>query len=679
MDTFKIGKLLSQQLDATDGSEHQNYNHHFILGLEAYSSNRHEDALKHFRQCLEIAHDLENRELLEFFAYYGLGYSHALTSRYGQTIDCFDKCLNLSKQVTSRASKSVDGKCLTAFAYIALGDGELFRGRSKKALTFFKSGLELAAQMHDNERELVGYLKLADVYKTVSQYPEALEHYNKCFKKAEGKTDNPVVLRTRSRAQQGLGDVYNQTGQFHKALTHYEESLTILSAINDDEDNLKYEKSLIFAAMGYLCGHTGQPTRAVEYYEKCKEFSSELGNKSLAARAYLGLGHVFTLTGKCFEAVTNFKECLEIALELSDKHLEATSKVGHGDVYMLTGDISTAIEYYQESLGIGDESELHDVKRTSRLGLGNAYAVSSKYSEGLQHLEECLKLSLEVGDRYHECQVYLGFGDVNIFDGKYKASLEEFERGLKIAVEIAERNCQSRAKRSLGDALAIISKNNDAVKHYEEALKIAEDIENTYEKLRSHLGLGKVLKSVGSYKEALEHYEKGISLATERTKQAPEHYEKGVSLATEMSERNIETADYHMDEGETVTNEKVSSDYMKGLPFANLIGNKFGMLTVYWELGDLFMELKEYQRALAVLERHLSIAEETSDFDEQERACKRLVGIWTTLDRTYMARQFILKQQTIAENREKSICGTYGMQCRYIIAYDINDSRTLCT
>ena len=679
MDTSKIEELLSEQLDATDGSEHQKYNHHFIQGLEAYSSNRHEDALKNFEQCLKIAQDFENQDLLEFFAYYGLGYSHALTNRYGQTVDCFDKCLNLSKQITSRDSNSAGGRCFTAFAYIALGDGELFRGRSKKALTFFKSGLELAAQMHDNERELVGYLKLADVYKTVFQYPKALEHYNKCLEKAEEKTDNQVVLRTRLRAQQGLGDVYNQTGQFNKALKHYEESLTILSTINDDKDNLKHEKSLIFAAMGYLCGHTGQSTRSVEYYEKCEELSSELSNKSLAARACLGLGHIFALNGKCFEAITNFKDGLKIAVKLSDKHLEATSNVGHGDVYMLTGDISTAIEYYQESLEIADESELHDVKRTSYLGLGNAYAVSGRYSDGLWHLKECLKLSLEVGDRYHECQVYRGFGDVNIFDGRYEAALEDFEKGLHIAVEIAERNCQSRAKRSLGDALTIISKKKNAVELYEEALKIAEDIDNTYEKSRSHLGLGKLFKSVGSYKEALEHYEKGISLVTERTKEALEHHEKGISLATEMSERNLETTNYDMDQDQIVTNEKVSNNYMKGLPFPNLTGNKFGTaLTVYWELGDLYYGLKEYQKALAVYERYLSIAEETNDFDEQERACKRLVDIWTILGRTYMARQFILKQQAIAQNRQKSVCGMCGVQCRYIIAYDTN-SRALCT
>ena len=645
-----IGKLLSEQLpDAAEGSEHQKYYYHFNLGLEAYSANQHENALKYFERCLKIAQDLEDRDLLEFFAYYGLGYSHALISRYGQTVDCFNKCLNRSQQITSRDSNGVGGKSFAAFAYIALGDSELFLGHSKKALTFFESGLKLAAQMHDNERELVCYLKLADVYKTISQFPKALENYNKCFEKAEGKTDNPIVLRTRLRAQQGLGDVNNQTGKFHKALKHYKESLKILSTINDDEDKLIYEKSLIFAAMGYLFGHTGQSTEAVKYYEMCKEFSYELGNKSLAARTYLGLGHVFVMTGKCFKATINFEKCLEIALELNDKHLEATAKVGHGDVHLLTGDISTAIEYYQESLEIAEESELRDVKRTSHLGLGNAYATTGEYPEAVQHLEECLKLSVEVGDQYHECQVYLGLGDVKIFDGRYEEALENFKKGLNIAVEIAERNCQSRAKRSLGDALTIFPKTNDAIEHYEEALTIAKDIDSTHEKSRSHLGLGKAFKSLGRYEEALKHYEKGIA------------------LATEMSERNLETNDSCMHPDQT--NKKASNDYMKGLPFANLLGNKFGALTAYWELGDLFNELKEHQKALKVLEMYLSIAEETNDFDAQEKACKRMVELWTIEGRTYMARQFILKQQAIAENRQKSTCGMY------IHAVQINFSR----
>ncbi len=632
MDTCKIEQLLNEKWDFTEGREDYKYYDHFKLGLDSYSANKHEDALEHFGKSLSIAQGLEDRTLLEFFAYYGLGYSYALTSRFRKTIDCFKKCLDLSK-LWKKSGVSVDEKCFAAFAYIALGDGELFLGRSKTAIKFYEDALQLAAQMHDKERELIAYQKLGDVYKIDSQYAEALKHYKMCLEKTKEPPDNPTVLETRLRAQQGLGDVYKLTGQFDKAPKHYEECLNILSTFSDDEKKVKYQKSSIFAALGYLCGHTGQSTRAFEYYQMCLNLNLELHDKSIEFRAYEGLGYAYFLTGKCFHAITSFHKCLEIALETCDKHLETTSKLGLGDVYMLTGENVKANECYEQSIDIAKESKLRDIETSAYLGLGNACTVAGQCSKGFQYLEKCLQLSLAVGDRYHECQAYLGLGDVDIVEGKYEAAAANFKTGLNIAVEITERNCESKAKRSLADAHVLISSDEDTALHYQGALSIAEKIDNAYEKSRCHLGLGKVHKLTGNYEEALEHYEKAFS------------------LAAGMSGRNVENDAVDMNADQIAI----------GLPFAHLIGNKRGALSGYWELGDLYNKLKNYQKALELFERYLAIAEETNDLIAQEGACERLVDIYKEQGRHYMAKQFQKKLQVIAEEREKANYGRYAM------------------
>ena len=165
MEPSRIEEFLNENLDFTEGCQDQTYYYHFKLGLESYSSNRHEDALKHFETSLRIAKGLTNQIILEFFAYYGLGYSYASNSLFGQTIDCFHKCLNLSEGLKSNCCE----KSFGAFAYIAFGDAALFIGGSEAALTFFKAALVLAGDMHDKERELVGYRKLADTFQKVSQ------------------------------------------------------------------------------------------------------------------------------------------------------------------------------------------------------------------------------------------------------------------------------------------------------------------------------------------------------------------------------------------------------------------------------------------------------------------------------------------------------------------------------
>jgi tetratricopeptide (TPR) repeat protein len=174
-------------------------------------------------------------------------------------------------------------------------------------------------------------------------------------------------------------------------------------------------------------------------------------------------------------------------------------------------------------------------------------------------------------------------------------------------------------------------------------LNIAEEIGNAYEKSRTHLGLGKLHKSIGKYKEALEHYEKGFS------------------FAAGMSGRNLQNPADHMGADQIGINENFSIHYMKGLPFAHLLGNKFGALAGYWELGDLYNKLKKYQKALELFERYLEIAEEINDLNEQERACERLVDIYKQQRRYYMVKQFQQKLQVIAKEREKANCGMYAM------------------
>ena len=637
MDTCKIEQFLTGKCNFSEGCEDFKYYSHFKSGLESYSANSPEDALVHFEKSLSIAQELEDKALLDFFSYYGLGYSYALTSCFGKSIDCFKKCLELT-QLLRNSCNSDDEKCFVAFAHIALGDGELFVGRSNKALKFYEEGLQLASQMHDEERELIGYRRLGDLYKIVLQYPKALEHYEKCLEKAEETADNPTLLHTRFRAQRGLGDVYNLTGQFHKAQQHFEECLKILSTMNEDENKLKYEKSSIYAGMGYLCAHTGQSEKAFEYYQKCLNLNLEIQDKSIEFRAYRGLGYFYVLTGKCFDAIASFQKCLEIASFKCDKYLEATSKLEFGNVYMLTGENEKAKKYYAQSLDIANESKFSDIEVSACLGLGNACTVTGQCSEGLQYLEKCLKVSEKIGDRYHECQAYLGFGDVDIINGKYDAAVKNFQKGLSISVEIFERHCECKARRSLADAHVLISPNEMAVEHYQSALNIAEAIDNAYEKSRSHLGLGKVHKSSGKYKEAMEHYEEGFS------------------LAAGMSGRNIENAGIQSSTDQIGNHDHFSVHYMNGLPFAQLIGNKCGVLSGYWELGELYHKLNEYQKALELFERYLEIAEETKDLEAQEKACELLVDIYKKQHRYYMVKQFQQKLQVIVQERENAGC-----------------------
>jgi tetratricopeptide (TPR) repeat protein len=96
------------------------------------------------------------------------------------------------------------------------------------ALTYWKSGLELAREQDNRRIESVFLTNLSVVYRNLGQYPKALEHLRQAL-----AIDREIGDRKgEGHDLTNLGVVYWSLGQYPKALEHYRQALAIFAQLD---------------------------------------------------------------------------------------------------------------------------------------------------------------------------------------------------------------------------------------------------------------------------------------------------------------------------------------------------------------------------------------------------------------------------------------------------------------
>ncbi|XP_046845497.1 LOW QUALITY PROTEIN: uncharacterized protein LOC124439317 [Xenia sp. Carnegie-2017] len=628
-----IDASLNECIGSTQGS--QNYFQEFKFGLDAYLSSDHDKASKHFKKCIELASDFEGQRFLEFFAYYGLGYSHTLSSQFSKASECFNKCLVLSQNL-SVIDDGGSKKCFKAFSCIAKGDLYVHIGDTGSALKSYLEGLEISRDAKDKERELVAYFKLAELKKIELSHSSAFEYYQKCVEtRIPDFINREHVLLMYLNAEKGMGDLYKVCGNYSEAKIQYTKCLDITGKLKENF----LQKLRISVALAEVYTHMGDLDEAMKLYDTCLNHD----DKYLQFSVDVGIGRVLLMKRKFYEAKKYFKKSFKYASSLHDKKLEATSSLELGNFYLVTGKHKKAIQNYNHSLEIAKlvkEFDLYVVKIKAYLGLGNAYImrlnVDCREKEG--YLKECLELSKKAENRYCQCQAFLGMGDVDSIEGRLDEAMEKYEHALEIAKKIQERHCECRARRSIGNLLAQ-KKNNASEECFNEALHIAVQIGNAIEICLCHLGLATLYKYLNEYEKSLRHYKKYL-------------------MAYDASERDTEKRSQIMQQhqqqqiNDIKADENFSKDYLKGIPFVTIPGDKYGTLSGYWELADLFDKLGQIDDATNLFEKYLNIAKKTEDDEKQKNALDRLVPIYKRQGHNFWVKTCQEKLQDLARKSQ---------------------------
>jgi tetratricopeptide (TPR) repeat protein len=181
-----------------------------------------------------------------------------------------------------------------------------------------------------------------------------------------------------------FGAVYDDTGQPQRALEFYEQALALFRQVGNKSGEAKTLSNL-----GAVYRSTDQPQKALEFYEQALALYRQVGNKSGEAYTLNGLGAVYAVTGQPQKALDYFQQALPIILAVKDKRIEAYVLANTAQVRQRQGRLTDAKQLFQQAIAL-----LENLR--ANLG-GLSEAKSAFLASNLDTYHRCLNLLLRMG------------------------------------------------------------------------------------------------------------------------------------------------------------------------------------------------------------------------------------------------------------------------------------------
>ncbi len=254
------------------------------------------------------------------------------------------------------------------------------------------------------------YLKLAKVYKQLSDWYNALEYFTKL-------QDYYINVNEEEKACETKLEIAN----IYFAIYKQENAKYILNELSQKENisnNLKIKTNLMLAKI------TTDLNDEFSYYKKSVKLIDTYTDKSVLAELYYRIAGVFDEKDETKHAAYYYKKCADIK---QNNNYLSRSMANLAELYDEIGNFKNAVKYYEESISIDKENKNYNGLYSSTRHLSEIY--SSKDSEkSLEYLKTALNYAKELNEPYYMTDTTSEIGNFyllrNDFDNAYKYFLE---------------------------------------------------------------------------------------------------------------------------------------------------------------------------------------------------------------------------------------------------------------
>jgi tetratricopeptide (TPR) repeat protein len=229
------------------------------------------------------------------------------------------------------------------------------------------------------------------------------------------------------------------------------------------------------------------------------------------------------------------------------------------------------------------------------------------YTSAIKCYEEMLERAKELKDSVTEAQAYGNLGIARINMGSYEEAGQFFELQLSVLESLSGSTSKvsplilverGRAYGNLGDCCTALNDHEEAIRCYEKSIQISIKTNNFREQERTYKCLGSICKSLGNSSAALSYFEKRMGVI---------NIMAGVGSTTD-SEFGASGVSTSGGSG----GESGSSEVLK------LKGSGLS------DLGQEYLDLRNFDQALNCFQQQLNIAKETDDNDLEAEAVSSL-------------------------------------------------------
>lgn len=201
-------------------------------------------------------------------------------------------------------------------------------------------------------------------------------------------------------------------------------------------DDCRYEEAQALFTLGSVSRMKTEYEQAISYYEQSLAILSELNDEKLQVQILSQLGLVFTKTSEFDKAIDYYQQSLALARKIKDRHWEGITLTNTGHIYVSLGNYNEAIKANQDGLKIAKEIGDRTGEGWCNRNLGRIYAIIGRYEEAEEILKKSLKIFEDLKNPAGEQLVYEDFAVLYLRLKRLDLAIEKYYKVINISEQI---------------------------------------------------------------------------------------------------------------------------------------------------------------------------------------------------------------------------------------------------
>ncbi len=378
-----------------------------------------------------------------------------------------------------------------------------YNGDHPKAISILKGALKEFSEGELNHELGPIYTALARVYRSISEYPIALDYAQRALEHFRQTGD----WRGLAEAYFGMGIAQIQEGDHDSSLANFEQALKLTG-----DHPASFMLGKIYANMAGACWFLKRPQEGIRYLEKAISYYERTDHKANAADGYNNLGINLILIGQWSRA----QEALQRALSLASEADERSQKVpmildSLGELLMLRGELDEAKEYLLRAVTLANESGNKWYSCQAQRTLARCYLAMEDHVKALTQAQEAMALAEVIGDRQAICESRLILAEAHLRNNEIDKCSEHLEKLTEETTESAnDLGFTGESHRIFGMLALLQSDFSSAAQHFGSSASIFDMLGDRYRAARAHCELGRAY-APSQPGRAIEHLTRALN------------------------------------------------------------------------------------------------------------------------------------------------------------------------
>jgi tetratricopeptide (TPR) repeat protein/DNA-binding CsgD family transcriptional regulator len=209
-------------------------------------------------------------------------------------------------------------------------------------------------------------------------------------KQFETALNESISLKDKALATYGLAISYNYVGEIDTALFLFDQAFARFDSAG--LDSMAFES--IFES-GINCRRSGRYIKALENYERARDYAERKGMQILEGDAINAMGVAHYGQGETVKALEYYLEALSIFEEHGMEEKMGKSYNNIGVIYKISSNHDKAIEYYYKSIEIKRKYGIIHALDPPYFNINDLYHVKGEYEKALQTTREAMQIAKE--------------------------------------------------------------------------------------------------------------------------------------------------------------------------------------------------------------------------------------------------------------------------------------------